>query len=204
MSSARPLRGAYAELLINQAEDRNATNWGVLKIGYLGRPGVCLQRDLIKPLGILMRAYAQDRHDLPKRRRPSLMDMPPLVGAVEPYDKAGNFDPHLNFFITLKPDEEPRFRGFLRLRFGRDATKGADRLRATAYAPGTDRRWRHLDCEEQVPNLKLAPRPVLQRGMVEPSFDLQTLRSDWKRAAEYSVKQSATDTIVTEADLFSA
>lgn len=201
MSSSIKLRSAYADLLNNTAEEYGATHWGVMKIGYLGRPRISVDRDLIKPLSVVFREYARDRCDLPKRERPKLEHMAPLVGVVELYDRTGNHDPHFNYFIALRPGEEPRYRGFLRLRFGRDATRDAETLEAISCPAGVGHVGRFFECHHPVPNYARAPRPMIHRGGVEPSFDLQPLRSDWRRAGTYSVKQYTTDQILTHKDL---
>ncbi|MFC0634342.1 hypothetical protein [Brevundimonas balnearis] len=200
MHPARSLRAAYAALIEDVAEEQGATHWGVLKIGYLGWPHVDVERDLLKPLRVLFRQYGYVRSGLRKRASLAAEHLAPVVGAVELYDKAGNHDPHLNYFITLGPDEEPRWRGFLRERFGRDATHGADVLEAVVCPAGTDWRLRPFLPLEPIANRPRAPRPIIHRGAVEPSFDLQRLRSDWRRAASYSVKQASTDTILTHND----
>ncbi|CAN5213126.1 hypothetical protein BH10PSE2_BH10PSE2_11890 [soil metagenome] len=199
--SDRELRGIA---LHDIATENGVTHFGTLKIGLLGRSRIDINRELIRPLGEVVRAYARDRNNLSKRTAVKKSDLPFIVGTVELRDKAGSLDPHLHYFVRLRPDEEPRYRGFLRTRFGRDCTKGAEALPALAHPPGTSADWRPWLLPYAIPADGRPIHPIILRRDAEPTFDLQQLYDDGLRAATYSAKQGSGSEIVSHLDLFEA
>ena len=196
-----PRRRSIGCALHEFANENGATHFGTLKIGLVGRSRIDPHRDLLRPLAVVMREYGRDRCDLPNRTKVEAAHLPFLAGVVEKYDRAGSLDPHLHYFIALEPDEEPRYRGFLRRRFGHDATVGAAGLSAVAYDPGTPAQMRAFIFPTPVEVSHSTIRRIIARRDAKPTFDLQPLRSDWERAATYSAKQSTAPDIITHLDL---
>jgi hypothetical protein len=205
-------RNTYLHLLLDKtlrgialhdmARDNSVTHFGTLKIGLIGRSRIDPHRDLVRPLGEVLRAYARDRNELSRRTAVRKSDLPFMVGTLELRDRAGSLDPHLHYFIRLRPNEEPRYRGFLRTRFGSDRTKGADSLPAYAYPPGTSVDWRPWIFPNPVSSEIRPARPIILRRDAAPTFDLQALSDGGLRAALYSVKQGRGSEIVSHLDLF--
>ncbi|MDQ8027170.1 MAG: hypothetical protein REJ23_00470 [Brevundimonas sp.] len=194
-------RADVANALYDLAETNGVTHFGTLKLGLIGRSRIDVHRELLKPLAVVIREYGYDRSDLPNRSTLEAGHLPFLVGVAERFDRAGSLDPHLHYFIRLRPNEEPRYRGFLRMRFGRDCTAGAGRMTALAHAPGTPAGMRQFLLAPEVSLLARATRPLIKRRDATPTFDLQPLSSDWRRAATYVVKQSLTPDIITHLEL---
>lgn len=190
----------FADALYDLAESNGVTHFGTLKLGLIGRSKIDLHRELLRPLAVVFRTYGRDRSELSKRSRPTADHLPFLVGVVERYDRAGSLDPHLHYFIRLRLGEEPHYRGFLRARFGRDHTKGAEGLAALTHPPGTPARMRFFR-PDSVCALSRPGRPLITRPDATPTFDLQPLRGDWRRAISYSIKQSSTSEIISHLDL---
>lgn len=197
------IRRNVGEALHEFARENGATHFGTLKVGLIGRARIDMHRDLLRPLGIVLREYGRDRRDLPKRATVEASDVPFLAGVVEQYDRAGSLDPHLHYFISLESGEEPRYRGFLRRRFGRDATMGAASLPAVAYEPFTRADMRPFIFPTPVSVSTPPVRRIIARRDAQPSFDLQQLSDDWEGAASYSAKQSSTPDIITHSELLS-
>ena len=193
-------RSALADALYDLAEANGVTHFGTLKLGLIGRSRIDTHRDLLRPLAVVIRTYGRDRSDLPKRSPLKVEHLPFLVGVAERYDRAGSLDPHLHYFIRLRADEEPRYRGFLRSRFGQDRTRGADSLIALAHPPGEPAHIRPFVFPSEIAVSDRPIRPLIMRRDATPSFDLQPLRTDWRRAAAYSVKQSLTPIIISHLD----
>lgn len=194
-------RVALADALHDLAEANGATHFGTLKLGLIGRSRIDVHRELLKPLSVVIREYGYDRSDLPNRSTINAGHLPFLVGVAERFDRAGSLDPHLHYFIRLRSNEELRYRGFLRTRFGRDCTEGAGRLTALAHAPGTPAEMRQFLLPSEVSLLARPTRPLIKRRDATPTFDLQPLSGDWRRAATYVVKQSLTPDIITHLEL---
>lgn len=186
------------------AKENGATHFGTLKIGLIGRPRIDIDRELLRPLGEVLRAYARDRNTLPNRATVKRTDLPFIIGTAERYDRAGSLDPHLHYFIRLRTDEEPRYRGFLRSRFGRDCTRSAASLSAYAHPSGTSADWKDLLLPHAVGAEDRPVRPIITRRDAAPTFDLQWLHDDGFRAATYSMKQGRGSEIVSHLDLFDA
>ena len=196
-----PRRSVVADALHDFAETGGATHFGTLKLGLIGRSRIDLHRELLRPLAVVIRTYGYARSDLPKRATLEAEHLPFLVGVIERNDRAGSLDPHLHYFIRLRPNEEPLYRGFLRSRFGRDCTKGAASLPAFTHPEGTPAEMRQFLIPTAVSVLARPTRPLIKRPDATPTFDLQPLRSDWRRATSYSVKQSRTPDIITHLEL---
>ncbi|CAN7415806.1 hypothetical protein [Brevundimonas sp. LjRoot202] len=152
-------------------------------------------------MAVVLREYGYDRSDLPHRSTLEADHLPFLVGVAERYDRAGSLDPHLHYFVRLRPDEEPRYRGFLRSRFGRDCSDGAGGLKALTHPAGIPAQMRQFLLPTEVSLLARPIRPLIRRRDATPTFDLQPLSSDWRRAATYIVKQSITPDIITHLEL---
>ena len=182
------------------ASANGATHFGTLKIGLIGRSRIDIHRELIRPLREVTREYARLRFDLPRRAKLDASHFPFMVGVIEKRDRAGSFDPHLHYFIRLETDEEPLYRGFLRSRFGRDCTKGAVALPAHVHLPETPASMRPYVFPIEVPVHVRPTRPLIFRRDATPTFDLQPLESDWRRATAYIVKQSLSPDIITHLD----
>lgn len=193
-------RKKFAHALLQLAQDNEVTHWGTLKIGLIGRSRIDTDRELLKPLGEVVRAYSRVRNNLPNRARVEKHHLPFMVGTVEQYDRAGSLDPHLHYFIRLRKDEEPRYRGFLRSRFGRDCTDGAASLPAYAHPPETSADWSPWLYPEIVLSDGRPSRPIIKRLDARPTFDLQALYDDGFRAANYAVKQGKASDIVSHLD----
>lgn len=194
-------RAAIADALYDLAETNGVTHFGTLKLGLVGRSTIDLHRELLKPLAVVLREYGYDRSDLPHRSTLEADHLPFLVGVAERYDRAGSLDPHLHYFVRLRPDEEPRYRGFLRSRFGRDCSDGAGGLKALTHPAGIPAQMRQFLLPTEVSLLARPIRPLIRRRDATPTFDLQPLSSDWRRAATYIVKQSITPDIITHLEL---
>jgi hypothetical protein len=194
-------RSAIADALHDLAEANGVTHFGTLKLGLVGRSRLDVHRELLKPLAVVLRTYGYDRSDLPNRSILNVEHLPFLVGVVERFDRAGSLDPHLHYFVRLRPDEEPRYRGFLRSRFGRDCTEGAGRLTALTHPAGTPAEMRQFLLPTEISILARPSRPIITRRDASPTFDLQPLSSDWRRAADYVVKQTLTPDIITHLEL---
>lgn len=194
-------RNAVADALHDFAETNGVTHFGTLKLGLIGRSRIDVHRELLKPLAVVLQTYGYDRSDLPNRSALKADHLPFLVGVVERFDRAGSIDPHLHYFIRLRPDEEPLYRGFLRSRFGRDCTEGAGGLIALGHPAGTPAEMRQFLRPTDVSILARPARPLIKRRDATPTFDLQPLSSDWRRAANYVVKQSLTPDFITHLEL---
>lgn len=194
-------RAAIAEALYDLAETNGVTHFGTLKLGLVGRSKIDVHRELLKPLAVVLRTYGYDRSHLPNRSVLKADHLPFLVGVAERYDRAGSLDPHLHYFVRLRHDEEPRYRGFLRSRFGRDCTERAGGLKALTYPAGLPAEMRQFLFPTEVSILARPTRPLIRRRDATPTFDLQPLSSDWRRAAHYVVKQSITPDIITHLEL---
>ena len=194
-------RAAVADALHDLAEANGVTHFGTLKLGLIGRSRIDVHRELLKPCAVVIREYGYDRSDLPNRSTLEAGHLPFLVGVAERFDRAGSLDPHLHYFIRLRSNEEPRYRGFLRSRFGRDCTDGACRLTALTHAAGTPAGMRELVLPTEVSLLARPTRPLIKRRDATPTFDLQPLSSGWRRATNYVVKQSLSPDIITHLEL---
>ncbi|RZI99632.1 MAG: hypothetical protein EON90_10815 [Brevundimonas sp.] len=194
-------RFAIANALHQLAEANGVTHFGTLKIGLLGRSSIDVHRELLRPLAVVVRAYARYRSDVCKRAMLRADHLPFIVGVAERFDRAGSVDPHLHYFVRLEHDEEPFYRGFLRSRFGRDDTDQAGLLPAFTHPPGTQARMREFLIPTEVSSTARPPRPLIKRRDAAPTFDLQPLSTDWRRATNYVVKQSLSPEIITHLDL---
>ena len=193
-------RTRLSEALHDLASTNGVTHFGTLKIGLIGRSRIDIHRDLIRPLREVVRAYGYVRCDLPRRAKLEKSHLPYLIGVIEKRDRSGSYDPHLHYFIRLKHDEEPLYRGFLRSRYGRDCTKGAVALPAHIHLPNTPASMRPYLFPVEVPAFARPTRPLIQRRDATPTFDLQPLTSDWRRATAYIVKQSLSPDIISHLD----
>jgi hypothetical protein len=193
-----------ADAIYAFAKANAVTHFATLKVGLIGRHDINITRDLLEPISVLMKEFARDRCMIPRRAPLRPEHFPFLCGVVEQFDYRGARDPHFHFFMKLDPGEEPRCRGLFRQRWGKDATKGGERLPALAFPAGTEADMKSIMLPEIVPYTPgTPPRTVVKRGKsgperhtVRPSFDLQLLQADWQGAARYMVKQPCTDLIV--------
>lgn len=188
-------------VIAEYAMENGCNHFLTLKPGLIGRSKIDEQRDCLNPISVVFREYARYRNALPRRAVLELSHFPFFVGAIEKRDRFGNLDPHLHCYIALEEGEEPFLRGFLRDRFGRDATRDGEALDAFVYVPGCSEHSPRVFGPKRV-NIEDKPtRRIILRSDAKPSFDLQALGDDVCGLGRYIMKKYDTLDVVTHGQM---
>jgi hypothetical protein len=181
----------YRPALADFAVERGASHFCTLKPGFLGASRYDVERELRPLLGCFFVEFARHRRSLPTRAPIAIDDMPFLIGFPERRDGFGNPDPHFHCFIRLDEaadyDEVALFRGCARRYWGRDATAGAEALRAIAPQKGSWSKFGYLGMDE-VPVEGPVNHRIIKDRRYRPSFDLQEITNP-SGISDYITKQ---------------